>query len=71
RLRELTFENVRFTGLKKSSLVTGAAEEPLNVRLKNVTAEFRTGTGSLFDPESTNVTVTEEPALKMQEANLS
>ncbi|MBQ6421901.1 MAG: right-handed parallel beta-helix repeat-containing protein [Clostridia bacterium] len=71
RLRELTFENVRFTGLKKSSLVTGAAEEPLNVRLKNVTAEFRTGTGSLFDPESTNVTVTKEPALKMQEANLS
>ena len=59
RLRELTFENVRFTGLKKSSVAEAAAEEPLTVRLKNVTVEFRTGPGSLFAPESTNVNVIE------------
>jgi hypothetical protein len=60
RLRELTFENVRFTGLKKSSVVVASAEEPLTVRLKDVTVEFRTGPGSLFAPESTNVNITED-----------
>ena len=59
RLRELTFDNVRFTGLRKSSRVEASTEEPLTVRLKNVTTEFRDGPGSLFDPESTNVTVIE------------
>lgn len=59
RLRELTFDNVRFTGLAQSSRVEASAEEPLTVRLKNVTAEFRDGIGSLFDPESANVTVIE------------
>ena len=59
RLRELTFDNVRFTGLAQSSLVEASAEEPLTVRLKNVTAEFRGGPGSLFDPDSANVTVIE------------
>ncbi len=59
RLRELTFENVRFTGLKKSSVVEASAEEPLAVRLRNVTAEFRTGAGSLFAPESRNIHITE------------
>ena len=59
RLRELTFENVRFTGLKKSSVAEAAAEEPLTVRLKNVTVEFRDGPGSLFAPESTNVNIIE------------
>ena len=59
RLRELTFENVRFTGLQQSSVVEGSAEEPLTVRLKNVTVEFHTGPGSLFSPESTNVNIIE------------
>ncbi len=59
RLRELTFDNVRFTGLEKSSLVEGSAEEPLTVRLKDVTAEFRGGKGSLFDPQSTNINIIE------------
>ena len=58
-LRELTFENVRFTGLEKSSCVHGSAEEPLAVNLKNVTAEFCEGTGSLFAPDSTNINITE------------
>ena len=52
RLRELTFENVRFVGLKHSSYVEASAEEPLTVYLRDVTAEFEIGTGSLFDPES-------------------
>ena len=58
-LKELTFENVRFTGLEKSSRVHGSKEVPLNIRLKNVTAEFLTGSGSLFDPESTDIIITE------------
>lgn len=57
RLRELTFENVRFTGLEKSSFVEAAAEAPLTVRLKNVTAEFRDGAGSLFAENSTNLSI--------------
>ncbi|MBQ6163142.1 MAG: right-handed parallel beta-helix repeat-containing protein [Clostridia bacterium] len=59
RLRELTFDNVRFTGLEKSSLVEGSAEEPLTVRLINVTEEFRGGKGSIFDPQSTNINIIE------------
>ena len=66
RLRELTFDNVRFTGLEKGSRVEASAEEPLTVRLKDVTVEFRDGTGSLFDPESTNVIVTEEQIDRVQ-----
>ena len=57
RLRELTFDNVRFTGLKHSSRVDAPAEEPLTVYLRNVTVEFKTGVGSLFDPESQNVRI--------------
>ena len=57
RLQDLTFDNVRFTGLVESSRVDGAADEPLTVHLKNVTAELCGGAGSLFDPESTNVNV--------------
>lgn len=57
RLRDLTFDNVRFTGLKDSSRVNGAADEPLTVHLKNVTAEFSGGAGSLFSPESTNLII--------------
>ena len=57
RLRELTFDNVRFTGLKHSSRVDAPAEEPLTVYLRNVTAEFETGVGSLFDPGSQNVRI--------------
>ena len=55
RLRELTFENVRFTGLKHASRPEASAEEPLTVYLHSVTAEFENGSGSLFDPESPNV----------------
>ena len=57
RLRELTFENVRFTGLKHSSYVEASAEEPLTVSLRDVTAGFETGAGNLFDPESPNVRI--------------
>ena len=57
RLRELTFDNVRFTGLRHSSRVDAPAEEPLTVYLRNVTAEFETGVGSLFDPGSQNVRI--------------
>lgn len=57
RLRELTIENVRFTGLKHSSYVEASAEEPLTVSLRDVTAGFKTGEGSLFDPESPNVRI--------------
>ena len=59
RLRELTFDNVRFTGLGRSSLVCGSPEEPLEIRLKNVTAEFEGGEGSLFHPDSAHIRVTE------------
>ena len=57
RLRELTFENVRFTGLKHGSRVEASAEEPLTVHLRDVTAGFETGVGSLFDPESPNLRI--------------
>ena len=57
-LKELTFENVRFTGLERSSCVHGSPENPLAVRLKNVTAEFSSGTGSLFSEDSTCLSVT-------------
>ena len=59
RLRELTFENVRFTGLGRASRVEASAEEPLTVRLRDVTAEFADGAGSLFDPESANLRLEE------------
>jgi hypothetical protein len=57
RLRELTFENVRFTGLKHGSRVEASAEEPLTVSLRDVTTEFEIGAGSLFDPESLNLRI--------------
>ena len=60
RLTELTFDNVRFTGLNRSSLVRGAADEPLTVRMKNVTAEFETGPGELFSDKSENIVITVE-----------
>ena len=39
-LGEFTLENVRFTDLKDSSEIMGNAEEPLTIRIKNVTADF-------------------------------
>ena len=39
-LGEFTLENVRFTDLKDSSVIMGNAEEPLTIRMKNVTADF-------------------------------
>ncbi len=56
-LRDISFENVRFTGLKESSRVNGAADVPLTVRMENVTVELCDGAGSLFDPDSTNVNI--------------
>lgn len=55
-LCELTLENVRFTGLKESSDVIASAEEPLTVRMKNVSTAFRDdieNTG-LFDGKDSN-----------------
>ncbi len=60
RLTELTFDNVRFTGLGQSSLAEGAADEPLTVRLRGVTWEFAEGEGALFHPDCVNVNVIEE-----------
>lgn len=37
---EFTLENVRFTDLKKSSKPTADADEPLTIRMKNVTVQF-------------------------------
>ena len=39
-LGEFTLENVRFTDLKDSSVIMGNAEEPLTIRMKNVTTDF-------------------------------
>lgn len=39
-LGELTFENVRFTGLRETSAPMASAVEPLTVTMKNVTVEF-------------------------------
>jgi hypothetical protein len=39
-LGELTLENVRFTDLKHTSAPTANADEPLVVRMKNVSVEF-------------------------------
>ncbi len=56
-LRELTIENVRFTGLKHCSYVEASAEEPLTIYLRNVTAESEAGAVSLFDPGSPDVRI--------------
>ncbi|MBQ9358586.1 MAG: right-handed parallel beta-helix repeat-containing protein, partial [Abditibacteriota bacterium] len=60
RLREVTFDNVRFTGLERSSVVAGAPDEPLEVRLRDVTREFAEGEGHLFSPESAYINITED-----------
>jgi hypothetical protein len=39
-LGELTLENVRFTDLKETSIPMASAEEPLTIRMKNVTVDF-------------------------------
>lgn len=39
-LKEFTFENVKFTDLKDTSILIGSKEEPLTIRMKNFTAEF-------------------------------
>ena len=55
-LCELTLENVRFTGLQKASDVKASPEEPLTVKMKNVSVAFREGilnTG-LFDGKDPN-----------------
>lgn len=39
-LAELTLENVRFTDLKQSSGPKASAEEPLTIKMKNVSVEF-------------------------------
>jgi hypothetical protein len=39
-LGEFTLENVRFTDLKVTSVPMANADEPLTVRMKDVTVEF-------------------------------
>lgn len=39
-LGELVLENVRFTDLKAPSVLLANAEDPLTIRMKNVSAEF-------------------------------
>ena len=39
-LGEMTFENVRFTDLKETAFPSANADEPLTVRMKNVTTTF-------------------------------
>ena len=59
-LGELTLENVRFTDLKTSSKPIGNADEPLTVRMKNVTAEFHESsqdTEAFSIEEGSNVTL--------------
>ena len=39
-LKEFTFENVKFTDLKDTSILIGCKDEPLTIRMKNFSAEF-------------------------------
>ncbi len=62
-LGEITFENVRFTDLKHTSVPIGAAEEPLRIRMKNVSVSFSEGASDtkLFTVLSgSNTELTEE-----------
>ena len=61
-LTELTLENVTFTDLATPSVVSASAEEPLTIRLKNVSASFREGAEpiGLFDGKDPNTTITVE-----------
>lgn len=56
-LCELILENVRFTGLLKSADVRASEEEPLTIKMKNVSATFRDGiknTG-VFESKAPNI----------------
>lgn len=59
---ELVLENVRFTGLESSAIVVASEEEPLTVRMKNVSVAFREGAENtgLFDGEDPNTYLIEE-----------
>lgn len=61
-LTELTLENVTFTGLATPSVVAASAEEPLTIRLKNVSVSFREGAEpvGLFDGKDPNTTIVTE-----------
>ena len=60
-LTEITLENVAFTGLLGPSSVAASAEEPLTVRMKNVSVAARDGgTGVLFDGTDPNTSVITE-----------
>ncbi len=55
-LCELILENVRFTGLLEAADVTASSEEPLTVKMKNVSVTFRDGAENtgLFDGKDPN-----------------
>lgn len=62
-LAKLTLENVRITGLNKTSYADGAPEEPLTVRLKKVSVSFRENAedpNGLIADSSTYTAVVEE-----------
>ena len=53
-LKDITLENVAFTGVNRASMVRANDENPLTVTMKNVTASFRNGSASLFDGKDEN-----------------
>ncbi len=58
-LKDITLENVAFTGVNRASMVRANAENPLTVTMKNVTASFRNGNVSLFDGKDENTKLIE------------
>ncbi|MBQ9416914.1 MAG: hypothetical protein IJU20_08785 [Clostridia bacterium] len=62
RLQDITFENVRFTGLTTTIHASSPAEEPLHIHLKNVTASYgpQETTGDWLDGDSPNTILTVE-----------
>ena len=59
-LGEFTLENVRFTDLKATSVPMANADEPLTIRMKDVTVEFHESAISnepFFIGESSNTTL--------------
>ena len=62
RLRDVTFDNVLFTGVVEKSIATAPEDEPLTVYLKNTTVTYkdRGKDDELFDGNSCNVKVIKE-----------
>ena len=61
-LTELIFEDCRFMNIERESFVNASKDEPLTVKLKNITASFaeNSDANSLFDKNSPNLTVIEK-----------